>query len=200
MLGQTTKLCGLPDRNTWIFLDRLHILSYDTYLKISQPCVALAISLALTDYGLENSMNIQTAPYRDVGLQHLLESGLSLLQHKPLEASRRAQVMDGLVQVFSEADKGATALRSQAAFWAASEAPAFERFSVFFRYLKDVPGSDALTELSEAKAALEAMKAGEPVEGEVKQRVENLINLLLNGLRKDRLSAPLIPPLEIKFS
>lgn len=145
-------------------------------------------------------MNLQLESFRDVGLQSLLENGLDILAHKPAEELRRVQVMEGLVSVFSEADRGSTVLRSQAGLWAAAETPAFERFSTFFRYLNDALGADALNQLSQAKHSLETLKAGGAVEHAAKEQVEHIIGLILSGLRRDRLSAPLIAPMEIKFS
>ena len=132
----------------------------------------------------------------------MLENGLRLLHDEPLGSEgRRAQVVDGLAQVFSEADRGASPLRDQAALWAAAEAPGFERFSEFFRYLKASPyQGDPLAALAEAKAALDSMKAGEVVSHDVIGRLANLIELLLSGLRRDRLITPLVAPTEMKFS
>lgn len=147
-------------------------------------------------------MSPNLSPFRDIGLQHLLENGLRVLQHQTsLPDARRVQVVDGLVQVFSEADRGGAPLRSQASLWAASEAPDFERFSVFFRYIKDGPiQGDPLAELSEAKKSVEALKAGQGLDDAASERLESLIKLLLSGLHRDRVAAPLVPPMEMKFS
>lgn len=149
----------------------------------------------------EAAMSPQLSPFRDTGLQHLLENGLRVLQQPAdLPESRRAQVVDGLVQVFSEADRGGAPLRSQAALWSASDAPDFERFSVFFRYIKNGQLQDPLVELAEAKSAFESMKAGNKIDTATSGRLERLISLLLSGLRRDRVATPLVSPVEIRFS
>jgi hypothetical protein len=145
-------------------------------------------------------MSAQLSPFRDVGLQHLLENGRNLMRQRPISADRRKQIVDGLVDVFSEADRGAAPLRSQAALWSSTETPSFERFSIFFRYLKDPLKDTVLSDLSEAKRALEAMKAGQEPNSETSNWLAHMFDLLLAGLRRDQLSEPLQPPVEIKFS
>lgn len=145
-------------------------------------------------------MNYQSNTIRDLGLQQLLENGVRLFQQDQMLApDRRAAVVDGLVQVFSEADRGAIPLRSQSLFSASSSAD-FERFSIFFRYIKedDFEGGP-LNEISEAKQALESLKAGESLDEKMASRLIRLISLVLTGLSRDRRAAPLRPPVEMKF-
>lgn len=144
-------------------------------------------------------MNSQLSPFRDLGLQHLLESGLTLCeQPAALAAERRVEVMSGLAQVFSEADRGADPFRNPAGLWEKGDAPDFERFSIFFRYLDGA--GDPVAELTQAKTAIEAIRNGRALDQMTVARLKRVIELLLAGLRRDHLSSPLIAPAEMKFS
>ena len=80
-------------------------------------------------------MNFQLAPSEDIGLQHALENGLALIRRTPFDTARRVQVLNNLVEIFSEAAEGSKVLQPQNFLFAVEQRPAFERFSLFYRYL-----------------------------------------------------------------
>ena len=140
-------------------------------------------------------MTMQLASSKDLGLQHVLENGLALMRHQPLDdEARRIQVLDNLIQIFSEADRGSQALRSQNLLFAVEQRPEFERFALFFHYLEDTFGADLPSRLTEAAAVLIELRNG-PVDDETKRgRAAELIESLLTALRQERALSPLNPP------
>jgi hypothetical protein len=142
-------------------------------------------------------MNVEIFPARDLGLQHLLENGLAVIRDEPALSSRREEVLATLLEVISEADKGGVAVTTQNLLSSMSGGPALERFSTFFRYLKDSFGDDVPERLSEAATVLSALKEQRPHDDESTSRTIRLIETLLNGVRRDRALRPLLPPLDL---
>ncbi len=144
-------------------------------------------------------MTARLNPTSDLGLQHVLENGLLILQGGSLPAVRREQILERLVQIFSEADRGAETLRSQKLMFAVQHQPAFERFSIFFRYLKDSE-SDVPKSLSEATEVLRQLQYGNVKNETQKSNLVKVIEKLLGGLRRERALTPLVSPKNISFS
>ncbi len=145
-------------------------------------------------------MTTQLASSKDLGLQHVLENGLALMRHQPLDEARRIQVLDSLIQIFSEADRGAQALRSQNLLFAVEQRPEFERFALFFHYLQDTFGANLPSRLTETAAVLIELRVG-PVDDETKHdRAAELIESLLTALQQERALSPLNPPRVYHYS
>ncbi len=139
-------------------------------------------------------MGPQLAPSRDLGLQHALENGLALLRHEPLDEARRMQVLDSLIDIFSEANRGSQALLAHNLLFAVEERPAFERFSLFFRYLNDSFGAELPNRLSEGVSVLTELRNGQIGDEAQRTRAEELIDNLLKALQRESALSPLDPP------
>jgi hypothetical protein len=127
----------------------------------------------------------------DIGLRHMLEAGLSLVEAQaPQEEDSR--VLESLVEIFSEAGRGSQAV--QQLLVGVEERPAFERFTLFFKYLKDAVGDDLPNRLSETANVFDSVKKKEAVEPERRAAAADLIQKLLTSMRREaslsRLSAP----------
>jgi len=139
-------------------------------------------------------MTPQLAPSRDLGLELVLENGLAVIRQDPIDESRRRQILDRLIEIFSEADRGSQALKARNLLFAAEERPAFERFTLFFRYLKDSYGDDLPRRLSEAVGALTELRDGNLRDNAKRASAGELIEGLLAALQREIALSPLAPP------
>jgi len=143
-------------------------------------------------------MRFEVDAAQDLGLQHMLENGLAVLRGVELGAPRRAKVLRGLLEMISEADRGSAALRAQSLTSALEDRPAFDRFTLFFRYLKDTT-EDLSGQLSTARAALEALDQGKELTPDQGATLEMLLSELLEALERERALAPLHTPREFHY-
>lgn len=139
-------------------------------------------------------MSVQLAPSKDLGLQHVLENGLALIRQKPFVEARRNQVLDCLIEIFNEADRGSQALQAQNLLFAVKERPAFERFTLFFRYLQDTFGPHLPSRLSEAASVLTELRNGHVNDDKRRARAAELIESLLAAMQRENDLLPLVPP------
>jgi hypothetical protein len=141
-------------------------------------------------------MSVQLAPSEDLGLQHVLENGLAVIEKKPIEgeASRRTQILDSLIEIFSEADLGSQALDAKNLMFAVEQGPAFDRFSLFFHYLQDVFGDELCARLKEATAALTEIRNAMLHDEDRRRRTADFIQSLLAALHRESARLPLVSP------
>lgn len=144
-------------------------------------------------------MSLHITPSMDIGLQHVLENGLSLIEQQPVPGAQRQQVLNSLVTIFSEAKLGSQALVVQNLLLAVKEGPAVERFSLFFRYLKESFGDELPERLSEAEKVFADIRDGREFDDAQKARAADLIRHLLTALHRESVSVPLTAPRQFSF-
>ena len=145
-------------------------------------------------------MSVQLAPSEDLGLQHVLENGLAVIEQKPIiEVTRGTQILHSLIEIFSEADRGSQALGAKNLMFAVEQGPAFERFSLFFHYLQDVFGEELAARLSEATTALKEIRKENPPDEVQRLRTAELIQSFLSALHRENARSPLISPNTIQY-
>jgi hypothetical protein len=131
----------------------------------------------------------------DIGLRFALEKGLSFVRPPAQGAAPDARVLENLAEIFSEAGRGSEAVQRQQLLVELGERPAFERFTVFFRYLKGSVGVEELpARLSEAASVFEELGNNGAVDSERRQRTAELIEKLLQSMRRETaLARPVAP-------
>lgn len=130
----------------------------------------------------------------DIGLRFALEAGLSFVQPSADEVALDAGVLENLAEIFSEAGRGSEAVQRNQLLVEVGERPAFERFTLFFRYLKDAIGEELPARLSEAASVFEMIGKNEDVDVERRRRTAELIEKLLLSIRRETaLSRPVAP-------
>ena len=131
----------------------------------------------------------------DIGLRFALETGLSFMKPAVDGAAPDVNVLENLAEIFSEAERGSEAVERQQLLVEVGERPAFERFTVFFRYLKDAVGVDELpARLSEAASVFKKLGNNEVVDLERRQRAAELLEKLLLSMRRETaLARPVAP-------
>lgn len=134
-------------------------------------------------------MRFEMEPSQDLGLRHVLRNGISVL-HGIEPPQGRGRVLHGLLEIVSDADRGADVLNAQNLTFALDNKPAFERFSLFVRYLSDT-FTDLPARLADAKTILTRVEAGEEVDLEHVQQVNELLTKLLEALERERSLTPL---------
>lgn len=156
------------------------------------------MSVCATDRFEEAAMRFEVDPSQDLGLQHVLENGLIVLRGGDMDEDRKGQVLNDLLDIVSEADRGSEALRAQSLTFALDERPAFERFTLFFRYLKDT-AEDLPAQLSRARIVLEQLQQGADVPSESRQALEDFLAAFLEALERERALAPLHMPRQFHY-
>lgn len=144
-------------------------------------------------------MRFELDPAQDLGLQHALQNGVAVLRGADFEPDRRAQILDGLIEIVSDAGRGSDAMNEQSLTFALNDRPAVERFSLFLRYLGDSP-EDIGAKLAGAKHVLESLEAGQEVDPDERTSTENLLGSLLSALERERALTPLTAPREFHYN
>lgn len=139
-------------------------------------------------------------PITDLALQHILQSGLAVVRGEPLEESRRSKVLQALVQIFTDADRGSQALGAQNLLLAVEEPPAFERFVLLFRYLNQSFGQDLPARLSEVASVLTDIERNAPLSAQAKTRAAELLEGVLAAIARESALRQLTPPREVQLS
>lgn len=143
-------------------------------------------------------MALQLEPSMDIGLRHALEAGLSVVGTQPAtEVDTR--VLDSLVEIFSEAGRGSQAVEQRELLVGLNERPAFERFALFFRYLRDAVGDDLPRRLSETASVFSEVKNREAVDPERRKQAADLIEKLLIAMRREASLSRLVAPKSIVY-
>lgn len=151
------------------------------------------------DYGRSDIMRFEMEPSQDLGLQHMLQNGVAILRGTNLGADRRQQVLDGVLEIVTDADRGCEALQEQSLAFARSDRPALERFSLFLSYVGDTDGN--LSErLAEAKDVIQALVANDDVPQNQRNSVADLLESLVKALKRERALTPLPSPREIYYN
>jgi hypothetical protein len=149
--------------------------------------------------GRSDIMRFEMEPSQDLGLQHMLQNGVAALRGADLSEDREDRALGGVLEIVTDADRGCEALREQSLTFARSERPAFERFSLFLSYLGD-PEGDLSARLAEAKGAIQRLRQHDEVSQAQRDSAANLLESLLQALKRERALTPLPPPREIYYN
>lgn len=143
-------------------------------------------------------MSIQVAPFKDPSLWSVLENGVAVLKGAEMAEARRALVLDCLLSMFSEAERGATAVANQNIFAASGDSAAIKQFSLFFEYLTPL-GATLPERLAESHTLLRSMRQGNAPDPDGVRRTEEILTVLLDQLHKAAQSEPLVPMQEFSY-
>lgn len=145
-------------------------------------------------------MSLQLPPSKDLGLRHVLEAGLAVVRNEQIDETRRGEVLDRLIEIFSQAERGSQAVEAENLLFATEQRSDFERFSLFFSYLDDLFGADLPTRLTETKEALGELRNHDALDEARLRQAEELIENLIAAIKRDAALAPLEPPRTFQFS
>jgi hypothetical protein len=148
--------------------------------------------------GEDMSMRFELGAARHLGLQHVLENGIFILDGADVSDERRQRVVQTLLSVVSRADQGAIALVSHKLNFAPEERSAIESFSLFYRYLGSV-AEDLPSQLSSAREALQELGEEKEVAPLARQSLRALLASLLHAIELDRAMTPLAAPRAIHY-
>jgi hypothetical protein len=125
----------------------------------------------------------------------MLQNGVAVLRGADLGADRRQQVLDGVLEVVTDADRGREALQEQSLTFARSDRPALERFSLFLSYLGE--DGNLPQRLVEAKDVIQGLEANAAISQDKRNAVADLLESLVEALKRERALTPLPGPREI---
>lgn len=143
-------------------------------------------------------MTLQLPPSKDLGLRHVLEAGLAIVRNEQIEEDRRALILGRLIDILSEAERGSQAVQANLLF-ATEQRSAFERFSLFFRYLDAPFGATLSNRLSDARDVLGELRDRGASDNQRLQNAGELIEALLAAIKRDAALTALEAPRRIQF-
>jgi len=144
-------------------------------------------------------MRVERIPSKDIGLRHVLENGLALIEGADLGEHRKEQVLQSLHRIFSEADRGSQALGVYHLTAALNEKRAIERFSAFYHHLRHEFGEAVPARLGQANDALADILENGSSDAQRTENLRQVLRLLLESIRRERALAPLRRPQEISY-
>lgn len=140
-------------------------------------------------------MRFEMEPSHDLGLQHMLENSVAALRGANL-GEREDKILGAALEIVADADRGCEALQQQSLTFARTERPAFERFSLFLSYLGDADG-DLSKRISDAKVVIQRAREHAHLSEVERNSTADLLEALLQALRRERSLTPLPAPREI---
>lgn len=143
-------------------------------------------------------MALQLEPSRDLGLQNVLRTGLTIIRDGDDANGHREQLLNALIDIFAEADRGSQRLERRSLAVSKDDRLAIERFTVFFRYLTEEYGDELSNRLAETTGVLKRMQTGD-ADVEEKTRAATLIEAFLSALSRDRALRPLPAPRTVQY-
>jgi len=128
---------------------------------------------------------ISSSPAASVGLRHVLEDGVAILDGRSLGASRAEFVIRDLASLLEQASKGGQFTKARRLFAPAADASAFEAFGLVFRYLRDAYGDDLNAKLENASLALRRLSSSENLSPPERQAARDFLGQMLESLNRD---------------
>jgi hypothetical protein len=121
-----------------------------------------------------------------VGLKHVVEDALAVLDGRGMEQSRREFVVRDLRKLLSDTMRGATIASQATLFLAEDDRQAFGSYTMVGRYLNSPDGPDAWrNDLPAAIRALEKLQASATPQVTEKQAASNILSRLLARISID---------------
>jgi hypothetical protein len=130
-------------------------------------------------------MRHDTTASMDPALRLTLVNGLAALKGQPVEGLDPEKVLQRLEQLLDDAKTAGSAMVQQNARFVFNNRHAFERYNLFFRYLRGTV-QDLPVRLAEAYATVHALRLGEPFEKAALKRTIALAQALLTALQRER--------------
>jgi len=134
----------------------------------------------------------------DIGLRHVLEAGLHFVREDE-RADENREVLTSLVEILSEAGRGSQVIQRRELLVGIEDRPAFERFSVFFKYLKDSIEGDLPGRIEEAVSVFDSVRHRRPVDAAKRHRAAELVEKLLVAMRRDAALTRLVSPKTVVY-
>jgi hypothetical protein len=133
----------------------------------------------------EKAMTTQFGSASSVGLRHVIEDGVALLNQDQLGEARRKIVLKGLMDIFAGASRGSDVMQVQSLFARVSDKPAVEAFSLLFRYLNPEYRGDLPRRIEETLDVLKAISDNQQVDAPRLTHARQLLVSLLDAMRRE---------------
>jgi len=135
-------------------------------------------------------MTAEQAIKTGVGLRHILEDGISILEGTHLEKARRDYVLDDLEALFGEVVRGSELVQARSLFIGTNDRKAFESFSLLDKFLPEID-EEMDARLKALVASLTELKIGNTISDEQASELSAFLNQILAGLnRQDSAGLP----------
>jgi hypothetical protein len=120
-----------------------------------------------------------------IGLRHIVEGGIRILEGASLEESRRRYILKELEQFLDEAGKASSLVHEHAWVAAPSEKGAIESYLLVDAYMPDAGSLEA--DLTRASACIQEFKNNESVAPDKVMQTKNFLKDLLHSMKASRL-------------
>ena len=129
-------------------------------------------------------MSAQLTSFANVGLRHVLEDALAVLAGKSLPQTRREYVLEDVLKLCRDAQRGSQIASQRTLFVSSRDEPALERFSLFERYLNYSSREEWVNRLDKVCQALEAVLHQQEVSPDVLAAAVAFLGDLHRNLRR----------------
>ncbi len=128
-----------------------------------------------------------------LGFRHLIEDGLTILSDRPINADRRAYVVQDLSELVLQAKRGADLVQNNALTATTADRNAFDSFSTLDRFLDRTHEDQWNNLLAKAGEAFAELRKGTRANLNEDQRAAaaKLLKIVLSGLTRE--SKPGVP-------
>jgi hypothetical protein len=139
-------------------------------------------------------IDLSSRPGATVGLRHVLEDGVALLDRQHLENRRQGFVIQDLTNLLEQAAKGGKLTEGSGLFASAGDASAFEAYSLVFRYLRDAYAEALATRLGEAYATFRKLSLRQPLQDPERAMARHFLDQMLVRLNGDEAYSDRVSP------
>jgi hypothetical protein len=128
-------------------------------------------------------MNTEMAMQTGLGLRHVIEDGIAILNGEEFAPQRKAYVLNDLQSLFGQVVRGSELVHSPSLFVGRDERRAYEAFSLLDRFL---PSNDnSLQETLKASVnTLTEITNGKNVASDKAQQLTNFLKVIVASLRR----------------
>lgn len=133
-------------------------------------------------------MRTELALATNVGLRHVIEDGVSILDNTRVPPERRRFVLDDLIELLQEAVRGSELLGSSSLLVAGADRSAVDAISLLDRYLRNDSDAVLRDELKASAVAFTALRDGKSVSPSHRKQVVRFMRELLSTLERSESS------------
>jgi hypothetical protein len=120
-----------------------------------------------------------------VGLRHVIEDGLAVLEGRKIDETRREFVVQDIRKLLAQALRGSEIASEPRLYLAESDRQAFGSFAMFGRYLNLAGAATWRSALPAALNAFDSLKNAKAASRESREAAINILSAVLNQVSAD---------------
>jgi hypothetical protein len=130
-------------------------------------------------------MHLLSNPSPSLGVLHVLEDTLAILQGKEIPAARRSFVLERSGALLKDATEGSTVAKTPQASVGPGNVRALESYALLHRYLSGTPVRRDDKEISTVASAVEGISSGQAITDEVRASSVRTLRTVCERMNRD---------------